>query len=162
MSTQSLIQEWSRRVFWYAAWRHYANGLYLLNHFTSKNSTLLAEHNNRLVWWSIRLTVTQLTPVWEIIWYHWRKLDNISKSFRNFVIAFTISILLFLFFFEYFYYKKKIEEQMHYPPQFFSLNYWTNFDNCLNSPAYELDRGGPCLREWVQGFDQQVWNENED
>ena len=27
MFTLSLIQEWSGRVFWYAAWRHYANGL---------------------------------------------------------------------------------------------------------------------------------------
>ena len=27
MFTWSLIQEWPGRVFWYAAWRHYANGL---------------------------------------------------------------------------------------------------------------------------------------
>ena len=27
MFTQSLIQEWSGRVFWYAPWRHYAKGL---------------------------------------------------------------------------------------------------------------------------------------
>ena len=26
MFAESLIQEWSGRVFWYAAWRHYANG----------------------------------------------------------------------------------------------------------------------------------------
>ena len=33
MFTQSLIQEWSGRVFWYAAyaWRHYANGLFRVN-----------------------------------------------------------------------------------------------------------------------------------
>ena len=30
MFSQSLIQEWAGRVFWYAVWRHYANGLFLV------------------------------------------------------------------------------------------------------------------------------------
>ena len=43
MFTQSLIQEWSGRVFWYAAWRRYANGLLKLFWFATHRICISTE-----------------------------------------------------------------------------------------------------------------------
>ena len=57
MFPYSLIHEWSERVFWYAVWHHYANGLYHRHHSLTwpgctLNARNLGAYPHRTLYWT--------------------------------------------------------------------------------------------------------------